>query len=245
MNTLDAIRFLKEKKWVDLSHEIHDKIPYFSSFQPIKERTVTTLEADGFFAKEYTTATQYSTHIDAPIHFFEGGKYLNEIELKELVLPLYVIHKEKEVMKNPNYSVSVADILELEDKVGKIEPHSFVAFSSGWSERWNDVDSFYNTDINGDASVPGWSMEALQFLVEERNIAAIGHETLDTDCGLDYSKNGALLAEYYWLSQNKFQVEVLKNLSLVPAFGSAIVIGFPNILNAPGFPCRAFAILPD
>lgn len=245
MDTLDAINCLKKKKWVDLSHEIHKDIPYFSSFQPLKETTITTLEKDGFFAKEYAFATQYSTHIDAPIHFYEKGRFLDDIQLKELVLPLYVINKKAEVDKDNNYAVSIEDILELEQQVGKIESDSFVAFASGWSNRWNDPESYYNINVEGNAEVPGWSMDTLRFLAEERQIAAIGHETLDTDCGLDYVNNGSLAGEYYWLSQNKFQVEVMKNLTLLPPSGSAIVIGFPNVLHAPGFPCRAFAVLPE
>lgn len=244
METVELIEALKKKKWLDLSHEIHQEIPHFNAFSPVATQTLFTVEDDGFLVKEYQFVTQYGTHIDAPNHFALGKRALAEIGLKELVLPLYVIHKEKAVEENADYELSVADILAFEQEFGQIPAESFVAFASGWSQRFQTPVDFYNKDEKGVAHVPGWSLEALKFLAEERSIAAIGHETLDTDSGLEFSKNQALLGEFYWLSQDKYQVEVLNNLSQVPATGSVIVIGFPNFREASGFPVRAQAILP-
>jgi kynurenine formamidase len=46
-----------------------------------------------------------------------------------------------------------------------------------------------NTDANGVAHYPGWSLAALKYLYEERKIAASGHETTDTDPGTATSKD--------------------------------------------------------
>lgn len=245
MNTLDAMNYLKEKKWIDLSHGIHESIPRFNAFDASQEKTLFTIKEDGFFAKKYTFPTQYSTHIDAPIHFAKEKRYLHDITLKELVLPLYVIHKEDEVKVNHDYCVTVQDILDFETEFGLIPEGSFVAFASGWSSRWETIDAYYNYDEEGVAHTPGWSLPALEYLSEVRNVTAIGHETLDTDSGADFKRNNGLLGEYYWLKQNKYQVEVMRNLNLVPAVGSVIMTSFPNMLNAPGFPVRSIAILPD
>ena len=245
MTILESVNFLKGQKWVDLTHEVTGNIPYFASFKPLSEKTLFTVEEDGFFAKEYHLVTQYGTHIDAPVHFASGKRYLEELSLKELVLPLYVIHKEQEVAENNDYAVTVADILAFEEAYGKIPAESFVAFASDWSKRWENHEAFYNKDEKGQAHTPGWSMEALKFLHEERNDQAIGHETLDTDTSVDCTKNGGLLGELYWLSQNKYQVEVLTRLSELPAIGGVIFLGVPKIKQAPGFNIRAFAIVPN
>lgn len=241
----DSIKFLKNQKWIDLTHEVSGEIPYFQAFQPLQEETLFTVEKDGFFAKKYQIVTQYSTHIDAPVHFSSEKRYLEELELKDFVLPLFVIHKEDETEKDNDYALTVADILDFEAQYGKIPAESFVAFSSGWSRRWEDHEAFYNLDETGQAHTPGWSMEALKFLHEERNVLAIGHETLDTDTSVDCTKNNGLIGELYWLSQDKFQVEVMTNLWQVPAVGSAIVLGVPKVKAAPGFTIRAFAIVPE
>lgn len=244
MTILNAIEFLKTQKWVDLSHGVNAGIPYFPAFKPIEEKTLFTVEKDGFLAKEYTVASQYGTHIDAPVHFAVGKRPLDEIGAAEFILPLVVIHKEKEVEANNDYRLTVEDIQQFEAEFGKIPAGSFVAFASGWSARWKDTVAFYNKDENGQAHTPGWSLEALEFLHNERNVAAIGHETLDTDSALDFVKNQDLVGERYWLSQNKFQVEVLNNLSELPSVGGAIFIGVPKIEQASGFNARVLAVVP-
>lgn len=243
MTIFEAINTLKQREWIDLTHTLNKNIPYFSAFSPMKEKTLFTIKEDGFFAKEYTLATQYGTHIDAPGHFSDGNGLLESLRVKDAILPLYVIHKEKEVEQNSDYELTVQDILDFESTYEKIKSGSFVAFSSGWSKRWYNHSQYYNKDIKGQAHTPGWSMEALKFLHEERGVRAIGHETLDTDSGKAFFENNALLGEFYWLSTGSFQVEALNDLSRVPSRGSAIVIGIPKITDCPGFTVRAFAIV--
>lgn len=240
----NSIAFLKQQQWVDLSHNIYGGIPYFQSFQPMREKTLVTVKEDGFFAKEYQLVTQYGTHIDAPVHFVEERVSVDQLPIKDFMLPLIVINKEKEVAKNSDYILSVEDIKQFEEEYGEIPADSFVAFASGWSKRWQDPETFYNVDQDGQAHTPGWSLEALKFLHEERNVTAIGHETLDTDAAIDCTKNAGLIGELYWLQQDKFQVEVLNRLTELPSVGGAIIIGVPKVKDAPGFNVRAIAVIP-
>ena len=101
------------------------------------------------------------------------------------------------------------------------EPGAFVAFRSDWSKRWPNQDAVRNLDENDVQHTPGWSKEALEFLIHERHVKAVGHETLDTDSGVHAAAHG-LINEYYLLSQDIFQVEVLANLDQVPAVGAVI-----------------------
>lgn len=244
-SVIESIQLLKEKPWIDLTHSVTSKIPYFSAFQPLKKTTLFTVENEGFFAEKYEIVSQYGTHIDAPVHFAIGQQSVDQLSLKELILPLLVIHKEQAVAENPDYELTVADLLAFENDFGRIPPNSFVAFASGWSNRWQNPQAFYNYDESNHVHTPGWSFSALQFLHEERNVQAIGHETLDTDSGASYLAHKDLIGERYWLSQGKFQVEVLTRLEQIPATGAAIVLGVPKINAAPGFTIRAFAILPE
>ena len=87
--------------------------------------------------------------------------WLDEIALEDLLLPLYVINKSKEVAANPNFILSKQDILDFEAEHGKITEGAFVAFRSDWSKRWPDQDAMRNLDENGVQQSPGWSREAL------------------------------------------------------------------------------------
>lgn len=238
-----ALQVLQNGKWIDLTHSVNEKIPRFGSFPSLEKQTLYTVKKDGFFVYKSAFVTQYGTHIDAPIHFVEGKRSLEQIELKELILPLVVINKEKEVKKNPDFILSKNDVIEWEKINGEIPKGSFVAFASGWSKRWGKKD-FSNKDSKGIPHTPGWSIEALEYVLNERGATAIGHETFDTDGSVDVLKNNFFESEKFVLSQNKYQLEILNNLTALPATGGIIVIGVPKFEGYPGFPVRAFAIVP-
>ena len=233
---------LQSKKWVDLTHKINAESPHFPALPALKQEDLFTLKA-GFHVQKFTVVGQYGTHIDAPIHFVEGGRWLDEIALKDLLLPLYVIDKSKEVAASPDFVLSKQDILDFEAEHGRIVEGAFVAFRSDWSKRWPDQDAMRNLDENGVQQSPGWSREALEFLIHEHHVKAVGHETFDTDAGIPAAEHG-LVNEYYLLEQNIYQVEVLNQLDQVPAVGALISITFPHWDKATGSPVRAVAILP-
>lgn len=63
-SVIESIRVLKEKPWVDLTHNVTNKIPYFSAFQPLETTTLFTVENEGFLARKYEIVSQYGTRID-------------------------------------------------------------------------------------------------------------------------------------------------------------------------------------
>jgi kynurenine formamidase len=239
-----AISLIKEKEWVDLTHTFGPDSPHFSAFDDAEFKTLFTHD-DGFFAQKFTVPGQYGTHIDAPIHFVRGDqRYVDDLELKELVLPLVVIDQSAEAAENNDFTLTKEDILAFEEVHGEVEPGTFVALRTDWSKRWPDKEAFENKDADGNLHLPGWGLDALKFLFEERKISAVGHETFDTDSSIDVAKNGSLVGEYYVLEQDTFQVELLKNLDKVPPKGAFIfnIVAKPE--KASGFPVRSFAILP-
>lgn len=239
---LEVYSLLKSKKWVNLSHKINENSPHFPALPALEKKELFNHD-DGFLVHQFSVVSQYGTHIDAPIHFVKGAKWLDDIELKDLFLPLIVIDKSKEVSGNPDFILSKKDILDFEAIHGPIPSDSFVAFRSDWSKRWPNQKLIRNLDDNDVQHTPGWSFEALDYLIHERHIKAVGHETLDTDSGLDAAKYG-LKNEYYLLEQGIYQLEVLANLDKVPSLGALIHISYPNWDHASGSPVRAIAILP-
>ncbi|WP_339162475.1 cyclase family protein [Siminovitchia sp. FSL H7-0308] len=239
-----AISYIKQRKWVDLTHAFGPDTPHFEAFNDATFETLFNHD-EGFFAQQFSFAGQYGTHIDAPIHFIRDTRYIHELTLKELILPLIVIDVSKEVENNHHFTLSIDDLFAFEKIHGKIEPNTFVALRTDWSKRWPDKDAFNNKDEEGNNQIPGWGMDALQFLFEERKIQAIGHETYDTDSAMELQKHGALIGEYYVLDQDTYQIELMANLDRVPAKGAYIfnIVAKPE--NASGFPVRSFAILPE
>ena len=239
----EAYEVLRQGTWIDLTHAVNADIPRFGAFPALQREAPYTLEKDGFLVYQSTFVTQYGTHLDAPSHFVAGRRSLEQIEVRELMLPLVVINKEEEVRRNPDYILSREDVLEWERQHGEIAPGSFVAFATGWSRRWGQED-FSNADAQGVPHTPGWSIEALEHVLKVRGATAVGHETFDTDAAADVARNGFFASEKFVLSQDKYQLELMNNLTSLPATGGIIVIGVPRFEGYPGFPVRAFAIVP-
>lgn len=97
----------------------------------------------------------------------------------------------------------------------------------------------------GTSHYPGWSKEALVYLVDVRRIRAIGHETPDTDSGATATAGPVPWPlESYFLGTGRWQVENLTNLDRLPARGFTVVVGVAQIGAGASFPTRVFAILP-
>jgi kynurenine formamidase len=240
---------LAQKKYVDLTHAFAPGIPRWPGFPDEVRRTIywydkrpDTMGA-GFFSELFTHVGQWGTHVDPPAHFVKGLRTVDQIDPKEMILPLVVVDVHAEAAKNPDYTLSVERLKKWEKDHGQIPLGAFVAMRTDWSKRWPDAAKMENKSANGVAHYPGWSLPALKFLYEDRKITASGHETTDTDPGTATSKDDYLL-ETYILSTNHYQIELLTNLDHVPEAGAIIVVTFPKPKAGSGFPARAFAILP-
>ena len=248
----DVWKMLQKKEFVDLTHTFEPGIPHWPGF-PDEERTTLFWYDDiptgpgtlgtGFYAQEFCHVGQWGTHVDPPAHFIRGLRTVDQIEVKEMVLPLVVIDVHKKVEQNPDYTIAMDDVRSWEKKHGKIPKGAFVAMRTDWSKRWPDITAMQNKDAYGIAHYPGWSLDVLTYLYEVRKITASGHEPTDTDPGIATSQ-GDYSLEAYILNTDHFQIELLNNLDLVPEAGALVVIAFPKPKDGSGFPARVFAINP-
>lgn len=63
----------------DLTHTLSSKTPVFPAFKPIQFVDRFTIERDGFYCKELILIEHTGTHMDAPIHFVNGGTSADRI----------------------------------------------------------------------------------------------------------------------------------------------------------------------
>lgn len=245
----EVYQTIKTKQFVDLTHAFEPGIPHWKGFPDEKRQTLYWYEpgvgtlGSGFYAQSYTLVGQWGTHVDPPAHFVKGLRTVDQIDVKEMILPLVVIDVHDKVAKNSDYTLTINDVKAWEAKHGQIPVGAFVAMRTDWSKRWPNTTAMQNRDAQGVSHYPGWSLEALKYLYEQRKITASGHEPTDTDPGIATSKNDYSL-ETYILQQNHYQIELLNNLDKVPEAGALVVVTFPKPKNGSGFPARAFAILP-
>jgi kynurenine formamidase len=168
---------------------------------------------------------------------------VDQIDPKDMLMPLVVIDVHAKVAKNPDYVLSVDDIRDWEKRHGTIPKGAFVAMRTDWAKRWPDAQALANKDSAGIFHYPGWSKPALHMLYEERGITASGHETTDTDPGLATTHDDYSL-ESYILGLGHYQIELLTNLDQVPEAGGVVWVTFPKVEDGAGFPARVIAVVP-
>jgi kynurenine formamidase len=228
--------------FVDLTHAFGPDTPHWKGFAPETVTTLFTIAKDGFHAESFCHPGQWGTHVDPPAHFHDGLKTVDQIDPKQFLLRLVVLDVHDKVARNPDYVVSLDDVKSWESRHGMIPAGAFVALRTDWAKRWPDDAAMQNKDPQGVSHYPGWSKPVLQYLYEQRHIAASGHETTDTDPGLAVAKDDYSL-ESYVLGTDHFQIELLANLDQVPEAGALVLVSFPKPEHGSGFPARVVAVV--
>ena len=96
---------LASKKYVALTHVFAPGIPHWPGFPDETRKTIywydkrpDTLGA-GFFSELFTHVGQWGTHVDRPAHFIKGLRTVDQIDPKEMILPLVVVDYTKRLQK--------------------------------------------------------------------------------------------------------------------------------------------------
>src|SRR5438034_7067679 len=77
-------------EWIDLSYDFSSDTIYWVTAEPFTRTTVAEGKTDkGYYysAYNFSAAEHGGTHIDAPVHFAENGRKLDEIPLTQLIGP--------------------------------------------------------------------------------------------------------------------------------------------------------------
>lgn len=237
-----AAALFSDRTYTDLTHAFHSGQPHFPAFPDEQRDELFSIErGDGFTTHQFTLIGQWGTHIDPPAHFMAGGRTVDQLPINEMILPLVVLDISGRVAKNPDSTPALADVHAWEERNGRIPERAFVALRTDWWKKWPDGEAMANRDAAAVSHTPGWSREVLEFLIDERNVAGVGHEQTDTDPGIATSQ-GDLGLERYLLEQDRWQVELLARLDEVPEANALVVATWPKPLNGSGFPARVFAI---
>ncbi|MCI0484878.1 MAG: cyclase family protein [candidate division NC10 bacterium] len=231
-------RPLKVSHVVDLTQTLSPEFPSWPGYPSLEVRNTHNYERDGFFANAWHVHEHSGTHVDAPLHFSVQGWSAAEIPQESLVVPAVVIDIRGRVRRDPDTQVRMEDIRAWERKHGRVPREAAVLMWSGWENRAGDQAAYRNTDNEGIMHFPGFSPEAVEFLVKERAIAGIGVDTLS----LDYGPSTDFGAHFALLPANRWGIENLANLGRIPSKGATLFVGVPRVQGASGGPSRILAV---
>jgi kynurenine formamidase len=233
---------------IDLTHDFSSETIYWVTAKEFDlEEVAKGPTPQGFYysANNFSGAEHGGTHIDAPIHFAENKQSVNEIPLEKLMGNAIKIDVSEKALKDRDYLITVEDFKNWEtDQNTSIPDGSIVLLETGYSKFYPDKVAYLGTDERGPEAVkllhfPGLSPEAAIWLVEERNINAIG---LDTP-SIDYGQSTGFESHVILLSKNIPAFENLTNLDQLPPKDFSVIALPMKIKNGSGGPLRIVAIV--
>ncbi|HZD03319.1 MAG TPA: cyclase family protein, partial [Longimicrobiales bacterium] len=202
-------------------------------------------EGGWFYAAfNFSAAEHGGTHLDAPIHFARGGATADRIPLDRLIGPAAVV--DVSASADPDYLVSVDDLTAFESEYGTLVPGAILLLRTGWGPRYGDRLRYLGTELTGPEAVPelhfpGLDPDAARWLVENRDIAAVGIDTPS----IDYGQSATFDSHVILYSAGIPGFENVADLETLPSLGSWVIALPMKIQGGSGGPLRIVAWVPD
>jgi kynurenine formamidase len=240
-------------KVVDLTQTLSPEFPHISlppemgQAWPFRIEEVSRYDERGpaWYWNNFSCGEHTGTHFDAPVHWVSGKDLPNNatdtIPPANFVGPACVIDCSKEAEKDADFLLTKEFILKWEKKHGKIPPKAWVLMRTDWSKR-KDAADYQNYDETGQHT-PGPDVEAVKFLVTERDILGFGTESIGTDAGQAYHLRPPYPCHYYMHGAGRYGLQCLSNLDQLPPTGAVVFAAPLKIRNGSGSPLRVIALV--
>ena len=238
---------LRALRVVDLTHPFDEHTIYWptspSAFK-LERLAFGPTQAGYFYAANALCAPEHGgTHLDAPIHFAERGRTIDQIPVEQLVAPAVVIDVADRTGADRDYRLTREDVLDFERRHGRIEPGAIVMLRTGWSRFWPDRKAYLGDDTPGDASklhFPSFGEDAARLLVEERGVGVLGVDV----ASIDYGQSTDFMVHRVAAARDVPGLENLTRLELLPPRGATAIALPMKIKGGSGGPLRVIALVP-
>lgn len=212
-------------KLIDLSHPLeHGQLtfPWDPKISVLPHNTVSSI---GYNITQISMSSHQGTHLDAPYHFYDNGKTIDQIALDRFYGPAHLLDLA------PGGQLEAKTPLTVEmfkPHAKKFCPGAKIIYRTGWSRRFGTPEFF--------TEFPTLTLEAARWIAARR-IGLLGMDTPTPsadwkECHLILLKKGVEIVI----------VESLVHLEKLPP--RFTFIGFPlNIRGRDGAPIRAVAIV--
>jgi len=244
----DPLAVLRDGQWIDLTWAFDEESIYWPTNISFSHDTVFAGITEGgyYYSSFHFAAEEHGgTHFDAPIHFAEDGKTVDQIGIDQLNGPGILVDVRSQAANDRDYQITAGDLQAWEEEHGQIPDGAIVLFNTGFWKFYPDKLAYTGTDLSGQEGVdnlsfPGIHPDAATWLVENRDIKAVG---LDTP-SIDYGKSSDFLTHRILFAQGVTAYENLAHLDDLPPDGFW-VMAFPmKIRGGSGAPLRIAAFLP-
>jgi kynurenine formamidase len=242
-------------KVVDLTQTLSPEFPQIAlppemgQAWPFRIEEVSRYDERGpaWYWNNFSCGEHTGTHFDAPVHWVSGKDLpqnaTDSIPPERFIGPACVIDCSKESAADADFLLTRDYLLKWEKKHGRIPPRAWVLMRTDWSKRHDPV-AYQNFDETGQHT-PGPDVEAVKFLVEERDVLGFGTESIGTDAGQAYHLRPPYPCHYFMHGAGRFGLQCLANLDLLPPTGALLICPPLKIQKGSGSPLRVLALVED
>lgn len=221
--------------------------PQFGQCFGFSQREVSRYDERGvaWYWNEFTMNEHTGTHFDAPVHWVTGKDLRDNdvasLPVRHLIAPAVVLDFSAEAAADPDFLLTRAAIEAWEQAHGRIPPGTWVLFRTDWSKR-SGAD--YTNRRDDGAHTPGPDVEAVRFLVEDRDVLGFGVETIGTDAGQAHLMEPPYPAHHLMHGAGKYGLQCLTNLDRLPPTGTVVIAPPLKMAGGSGSPLRVLALVP-
>jgi kynurenine formamidase len=212
-------------KLLDLSHPLeHGQLnfPWDPKISVLAHNTVASI---GYHITQISLSTHQGTHLDAPFHFYDSGKTVDQMRLEQFYGQATLIDLAPGSRLAPRTPLTV-DLFKPHAK--KFRPGAKIIYRTGWSRMFGKPEFF--------SDFPTLTLDAARWIAGRR-VGLLGMDTPTP--GTDWKECHHLLLKK---GVEIVIVEGLTNLEKLPE--RFRFIGFPlNIKGRDGSPIRAVAVV--
>ncbi len=212
------------KNIIDLTAEVRTYMPVWVTAPLPNINPIGIVSRDGYNFETISAGTHTGTHIDAPYHFDENGRTVDQIELKTLVAEGICL----QVKANEKKEIGLQ---ELKSKWKREFDGKIILLNTGWSKKRAFTKEFL-------MDFPGLGTDTTDFLIEHK-IKLIGIDTLGIDPYVhrDFEVHKALLTRDFCF------IEDLANLDSLVEGKKYLIVALPlKLKGASGSMARVVAL---
>jgi len=241
---------LDEGKWIELSYPFSNETLYWPNNPTgfVMDTLFQGKSAGGFYYSSFAfCAPEHGgTHLDAPVHFAEGKKSVDQLSLLQLTGHAVVIDVSAKAVDNRDYLVSIDDVQQWEKANGSIPDSAMLMFRTGYGKYYPDAVRYFGTDKKGDSAIAlvgfqGIDPQLAEWLLNNKKIKAVGIDTPS----IDYGQSSDFRTHRILLAENIPAFENVANLDQLPVKGSYVVALPMQIKKGSGAPLHIIAFVPD
>lgn len=228
------------RRVVFLSHVLAAGTPVFPGDPPVEVDAVAAVGQDGYYLQRVACGEQAGTHWAAPAHFSPGEAAADQLDPADFFHPAVVLDVRASAARDRDFALDVADVRRWEAAFGPVPRRAAVLLHTGYADRWDDPVAYLGTDAAGGLHYPGFGADAARWLIEQREISALGTDTMGIDPGADIT----FAANRLLLHGHRMHLENLCGLDQMPAAGGWIIVGGTRIERGSGSPATIFGLIP-